>query len=217
MKTLLNILAIAAILVGTSSLALAADEPAGGHDATTAHAAVGHGHGAEGHAEPNTNPLSIDPDLAICTAIVFVLLLLFLGKFAWRPIMAGLEKRESSIAENIQAAEESAAKAAQQLEQYEKRLAAAAEEASQIVANAQREAETRRQQIVAEAEAAAAKERERAIEDIKIAKNAALSQIAEASVNTAVGLASNIVRREIKASDHSQLIKDALDQFPSRN
>ena len=52
--------------------------------------------------EANATPLAFDPDLAICTAIVFVALLAILWKFAWGPISAGLDKREQSIAGNIE-------------------------------------------------------------------------------------------------------------------
>ena len=66
-------------------------------------------HGAEAHDDhgahaANTNPLSFDPDLALWTLGVFVLLLLILKKFAWGPIVAGLDKREHKIADDIAAA-----------------------------------------------------------------------------------------------------------------
>src|SRR5437870_13521471 len=50
------------------------------------------------------NPLAVDPDLAIWTAVVFLLLLLVLGKFAWPQITEALEERERKIADNIAAA-----------------------------------------------------------------------------------------------------------------
>ena len=51
------------------------------------------------------DPLLFDVDLAICTAIVFLLTMAILRKFAWGPISSGLEKREQSIADNIATAE----------------------------------------------------------------------------------------------------------------
>ena len=50
------------------------------------------------------NPLAVDPDLAIWTLVVFVILFLVLGKFAWPQITAALEERERKIADNIAAA-----------------------------------------------------------------------------------------------------------------
>src|SRR5687768_5304918 len=51
------------------------------------------------------NPLVIDPDLAIWTAVVFLVLLAVLGKFAWPPVAKALEERERRIADHIAAAE----------------------------------------------------------------------------------------------------------------
>ena len=53
-------------------------------------------HGAEG-GNP-LNPLeSIRGDLALWTAVTFLVVLAILWKFAWGPIMAGLDKRESYV------------------------------------------------------------------------------------------------------------------------
>src|SRR5947207_1803817 len=56
---------------------------------SAAHAAAG-----EGEKTGDPNPLAVDPDLAIFTAVIFLLLLAVLGKFAWPQITAALEERE---------------------------------------------------------------------------------------------------------------------------
>ena len=50
------------------------------------------------------NPLAFDPDLAVFSAVVFLLLYWLLGKFAWPTIAAALDERERKIADNIAAA-----------------------------------------------------------------------------------------------------------------
>lgn len=162
-----------------------------------------------------TNPLALKSDLAIFTFIVFVLLVAILTKFAWKPIAHGLELREKGIADKLEQARIAAEQAAAQLQQYEAKLAAAATEAQKIVAEARQGAEAAGQKLIADAQAVAAKERERAVADISTAKNQALQEIAERSVDTAVTLARNIIRREVRPADHDQLIKDALKQFPT--
>jgi F-type H+-transporting ATPase subunit b len=156
-------------------------------------------------------------DLAIATLIVFLLLAAILTKFAWGPIAAGLEKREQTIAKQIADAEHASAMAAKQLQEYERKLAAATEEARAIVAQSRQDAVIAKDKIVAEAQAAAAKERDRAVADITSAKNQALQEIAEQSVTTAISLASNIIRREIKPEDHDKLISESLQKFSNLN
>ena len=178
-----------------------------------------HGDAADSHGEhgSNINPLSIDPDLAICTAIVFFVLLAFLGKFAWGPIVAGLDKRERSIAEQIEQAARNAEQAAEQLREYEAQLASAAEEARTVVSAARQEAEAAKERIIAEAQEAAQRERHRAVEDITVAKNSAMQEMTERSVDLAVIMAGQMLKRQIQSEDHAQLIRDALDQLPSQN
>jgi F-type H+-transporting ATPase subunit b len=162
-----------------------------------------------------TNPISFKSDMAIFTFVVFLLILAVLTKFAWKPIAHGLEARERGIAEKIEQARIAAEQATDQLRQYEAKLAAATAEAQQIVAKARQDADAAGQRLIADAQAAATKERERAVADIGVAKNQALREIAEKSVDTAIGLARNIIRREVRPGDHEQLIQDALKQFPT--
>jgi len=68
-----------------------------------------HGHGPEiGHNPPaNTalkdfeSPAWFQKDLAIWSFAVFLGLFALLSKFAWKPIMEGLDKREQGIADTI--------------------------------------------------------------------------------------------------------------------
>jgi F-type H+-transporting ATPase subunit b len=199
----------------------------GAENASTEHApahgkahAAGHGeHDLTDLSEANGTPSIADPaeikfDMAIFSFVVFLLVLIILTKFAWKPIAHGLEAREKGIEDKIEQARLAAEKATEQLKAYEARLAAATQEAQQIVGEARKTAETAKEKILAEAQALAQREREKAVADITAAKNLALREIAEKSVDTAIGLARNIIRREVRPGDHEQLIKDALQQFP---
>jgi F-type H+-transporting ATPase subunit b len=192
----------------------AGDAHAGGH---------GGGHhdpydlGHQNASEKLEDPSEFKSDLAIWTFVVFLCLLGLLLKFAWRPIMEGLEKREQSIAAMIDEAKRSADKAAEQLRHYEAKLEAAGEEAREVLAQAQREAEGMKDNIVAEARKAAQRERERAVSDIETAKIAALQDITTAGVDLAVNVAGRILQRQLDSEDRGKLIREALEQFPSRN
>jgi F-type H+-transporting ATPase subunit b len=163
------------------------------------------------------SPADLRFDLSIYTFVVFLILLAVLYKFAWGPIAAALEQREETILRQIEEARLASEKAAQQLKQYEARLAAATDEARQIVAHARKDAEVAKDQIVAEARDAAQKERDRAVADITSAKNQALDEIANKSVQTAISLASNIIRREVRPQDHEALIGEAVNEFSKLN
>lgn len=192
------------------------------HGKSSAGEGEGKPHGAHGHDPSHGNaskklsdPDEIKGDSTIATFVIFLLVLAILTKFAWKPIAHGLEAREKGIEDKIEQARVAAEKATEQLRAYEARLAAATQEAQQIVGEARKTAETAKEQILSEAQALAQREREKAVTDITAAKNLALREIAEKSVDTAIGLARNIIRREVRPGDHEQLIQDALKQFPN--
>ena len=68
-----------------------------------------------------------------------------------------------------------------------------------------------------ERQGTAARERDRAIADIQAAKNAAVTEIAGRAADMAVLLAGRIVRRELNEQDHTAMIAEALEKFPSQN
>ena len=99
------------------------------------------------------------------------------------------------------------------LKQYEDKLAGAADEAKEVMAEARKDATTAKEKILTEAKEEADRLRDRALADIEAAKNAAVRDLAEKSVDSAVSLAGNIVRRSLDKSDHSKLIDDSIKSF----
>ena len=116
-------------------------------------------HSDPSHGNPGTDPLAFDPDLAYFTLLVFVLLLAVLWKFAWGPILAGLEKREHAIAHEIADAKRQHEEANALVAQYEARLSAAGDEVRALLDEGRRDAEHARQAILTEAKSAAEAER----------------------------------------------------------
>jgi F-type H+-transporting ATPase subunit b len=208
-----------------AAAAKAAHAPAAHADADGKHDAAAHAAGRHDDADLShgnataslASPADFRFDMAIYSFLVFLILLGVLYKFAWGPIATALDQREQTMHRQIEEARMASEKAAIQLREYEARLAAATEEARHIVAGARKDAENAKDKIVAEARDAAQKERDRAVADITVAKNQALDQIAQKSVQTAVALASNIIRREVKPQEHEALIGEAINEFSKLN
>jgi F-type H+-transporting ATPase subunit b len=152
-------------------------------------------------------------DLAIYTFIVFLLLLAILWKFAWGPIVAGLEKREQGIAENIAAAQRAHEDAKLLLADYERKLAGAADQIRVMMEDARKEAEKTKVQIVAEAKDAAKLEFDRAKRELQRATDQALKELSERATNLAVDLAGKIVRAQLSHADHARLVQEAMSEF----
>ena len=161
--------------------------------------------------------MTIDPDLAIWTGIVFLVLFLVLSKFAWPAISAALLEREKRIEGNIAEAAVKHEQAKKLLLEHEAKLASAADEVRALLEEARRDAEHTKGQIVAEAKQAADQERDRALRDVERAADAAMKTLAETSANLAVELAGKVVRQNITADQQSQLVRDAMSKLSSMN
>ena len=167
---------------------------------------------AAGGAHP---PLLFRVDTLIFSLLIFACLAAVLFKFAWKPVMDGLEKREQRISGDIENARVANEQAQANLKQYEDKLAAAVGEAKTVLEEARKDATTAKEKILAEAQEEAGRLRARALADIEAAKSAAVRDLAEKSVNSAVTLAGSIVGRSLKKDDHSKLIDSSIKSFNS--
>ncbi len=179
------------------------------------HSSAAAEHPASAKKQGGVGPLVIDPDLAIFTFVVFVILLVVLKKFAWGPIIQSLEAREHNIAEHIAQAERNHQEAKTVLAQYEQRLAAAALEVRELLEEARRDAEKTKQSILAEAKSSAEAERARALRDIEAAADQAMESLARHSAQLAVDLAGKILQTKLSKDDHARLIQEAMAKFPA--
>ena len=153
----------------------------------------------------------------IVTAVIFIGLLVVLKKFAWAPVIAAIDARENKMANDLAEAAKANEESKRLLAAHEAKMAEAAGEVRQLLDSARRDAEVQRQKVLVDAQAAAQSEKDRALREIQSAKNGALQEVAEKSVDTAVALAGRIVKRDLSAQDHSQLMNDAIENFPSKN
>jgi F-type H+-transporting ATPase subunit b len=177
-------------------------------------------HGESGdHAKPN--PLAIDPDLAIWTAVIFILLFAVLRTFAWPQISAALEERERKMEANIAEAQALNEAAKRLLAEHEAKLAATAGEVREMLDEARRDAEHTRKSIETKGHQAAQDELARALREIERAKDGALQDMAEKSVNVAIDLAGKMIRAKLTSDEQSQIVRDALSKLsaatPSKN
>jgi F-type H+-transporting ATPase subunit b len=198
------VLVVVLVLVAWDGMAtptFGAADPPGSADADPEHEAGG------------GTPLSFKEDLAIWTAVVFLVLLLILWKFAWGPLARGLEKREHGIAEQIAQAEQSNMQAKRLLAQYEQKLADSQEDVRGILEQARRNSEQLGREMLEKAKHEAKAEQQRAVEQIDAATANALKELAEQSSTLAVELAGRILRAELKPEDHAQLIQQAVSNF----
>lgn len=166
---------------------------------------------AEGSPESSPSLFAGDLGNSAWTLLIFALVLVVLGKFAWGPILSTLQSRESFIRQALESAKHDREAAEARLKEYEQKLAASRAEATAIVEEGRRDAEVVKRRIEAAAKEEADKTIERAKREIQIATDTATKELYTLSAKLATQLAAQVIGRELSPQDHQRLISQAID------
>jgi len=146
-------------------------------------------------------------------AIVFTAFIWFTVKFVWPPLLRAIEARQKQIADGLAAAEQGKKSLEVSGKQAEQAIQEARVRASEIIA----QAEKRDAQMVEEAKLAAKAEGDRektaAKADILQETSRAREQLREQVAALAVAGAEKILRREVDAKAHGDLLNDIKKQL----
>ncbi|MGG8496154.1 F0F1 ATP synthase subunit B [Tenacibaculum sp. TC6] len=153
------------------------------------------------------------PGLFFMQALILVIILFLMIKFAWKPIMNALTEREEGIQNALDAAE-AAKKEMQNLQADNDRLLkeARAERDSML-----KEAREIKEKIVAEAKSEASEEAAKLIENAKVSieqeKQAALAHVKKQVAELSIGIAQTVVKKELASQDEQiKLVEGMLEE-----
>lgn len=153
---------------------------------------------------------------AVAAIVIFLILLLILGKWAWGPIIKSLKAREDSIARALQDAADRQKESQDLLAHYKARLDKAEGEARDVIAKARQESAEAKQRILEEARQEAHKAMEDASNEIRMAKESAIKDIHSAVGDLAAELAGKILQREIRPEEHRKLLDQGLEELKQK-
>ena len=150
----------------------------------------------------------------VIAAIANLLILtLVLKKFLLKPVQKVLEERQKEVDSMYQHAEESAASAEKDKQEYHEKLEKAEHEVEEIIKSATVRAERLGDEIIAEANAKADAAIKKADADIAQSKKKAINEIKNDIAGISVSIAEKVVEREINEKDHSDLIESFIEQL----
>lgn len=155
-------------------------------------------------------PIGFQRDLALWSLVVFVLFLFVMKKFAWGPMIQGLDKREEGIRKAISDAEEGRRKSLALLADYDQKLKAAEQTVAAMVAEARRDAERTGQDLIANAQREVEAIKVRAKDDILQAKNTALTEVFTQMNSQVVRATEHVLGRALQDADQDRLVGEAL-------
>ena len=150
---------------------------------------------------------------ALATILVFIILLLVLRRWAWRPVCTQLQRREKAIAEALETAEQRRQEAEDLARSYKTRLDRAETEAADLLAKARKEAAEARREILQVAREEARKDAERAHREIDRASHEAMQDLRAATAQLATEIAARVIRKALTPEEHRRLVADSLAEI----
>jgi F-type H+-transporting ATPase subunit b len=160
------------------------------------------------------NPLvQPDPGLYIWTILTFLVLVALLAKFAWRPLLEALERRQAGIRAALDEARQAREEIRRVQEDAQRLLTEARGEAGQILARTREDAARLRDELKQKAQADAASVVANAERQIQLETTRAVEQLRREAVDLSVAIASKLLQRNVTKQDNERLIEDTLRQL----
>jgi len=157
--------------------------------------------------------ISFDPGLIIWTTIIFILLLIVLKKFAWKPILNSVDERNKSIEEALKAADKAKEEMALLNADNERILQEARMERDTLL----KEAREMKNNIINEAKEKASTEADKILisakEQISNEKMKAITELKNTVADLSIDMATMVIKSELKNVDkQKQLVSEALKE-----
>ncbi|ADG07845.1 ATP synthase F0 subunit B [Kyrpidia spormannii] len=153
---------------------------------------------------------------ALVQLIAFLILLWFLSKFAWKPLVKMLNDRREYIENQLSSAEREREEAERVLEEHRALVEKARQDAHEWMENARRTSERQAAEILAAAETEARRIKEEALAEIQSEKEKALAELRDQVGELSVMLAGRILAKELDAKSHRELVDRALAEMGDR-
>ena len=143
----------------------------------------------------------------------FVILLLVVFFFAYKPVKKMLQKRADYIQGEIEQAQKNHADAVEETKEAKKLLNDSKAEASLIIEKATKEGQVKYDAMIEEAKEDVKEMKIAAEQDIAQAKQDALKDIRNEMVNVALTASKEILKREVDEKDNARLAEDFINQL----
>jgi F-type H+-transporting ATPase subunit b len=143
---------------------------------------------------------------AVWTVAAFVVLLVVLGKVAWRPMLNGLRAREEHIKQQLDVAENTRKQAENMLDDYK-------QESLQIIEKTTEQAHQQEKALIEKTTQEVIAMKRKAHVDIEYAQLAASQQLWDQAGDMLLSISSEILGRTITHEDNQRLICEAIEKL----
>ena len=161
--------------------------------------------------------LSVNPGIAIWTWMIFLLLFTFMAKFAWKPLLSAVEKREKNIEDSLQRAEQAKDDAEKLIQKHKEMIEEAHQQSHQIIKDTKEVAEKLKTDMETDTKEKIDKMFLKARTDIENEKKSALQELRQEVVQLSVKISEKIILESLDETKHRKLIDEYIDNYNQKN
>jgi F-type H+-transporting ATPase subunit b len=169
----------------------------------------------EQEAHETVNLLAPNAGLMFWTLLIFLVLLVILAKFAFKPLTAAVEAREAALEKAIKDAQADRDAAAKHLAEQTKALDAARVEAQRMIAESRTTGEKLRNEMLEQTKHQQHELLERARVEIDNERKRAIADLRREAVELAVAGASKVIERNLDDQTNRKLVESFLATIPT--
>lgn len=164
---------------------------------------------------PSGGILSPSGGVMVWTLVIFIVLLLVLSKYAFKPITKAVEDRERALTEAIDAAQRDRDEANRLLQDQRDQMAAARDEAQRLIADARAAAEQVRGKMIEQAHGETTELLDRARREIGAERDRAIADLRVEAIDLAIAGASRVISKNLDDQANRQLVESFLASIPN--
>ena len=159
--------------------------------------------------------LSPSAGLMVWTLAIFIVLLVILSRFAFKPLTAAVAARERALQEAIEGAKRDREAAAQLLAEQRAQIEAARAEAQRFVAEGRAAGEQVRNQLIEQTRQQQDEMLARARREIDSERTRAIADLRREAVDLAIAGAGRVIERNLDDQGNRQLVESFLASVPA--
>ncbi len=152
--------------------------------------------------------------LMFWTFVVFIILLVILGRFVFPKITAAVEAREKALEDAIEGAKRDRDEAARILAEQQRQIEAARQEAQKIIVEGRQVGEKVRAQMIEETHQQQQQMLERARREIESEKDRAIADLRREAIELAIAGASKVIEKNLDDQSNRKIVESFLSSIP---
>jgi F-type H+-transporting ATPase subunit b len=167
--------------------------------------------------EEGGTPYPGDLGQAIASLLIFAGLVVILGKYAWKPILTQLQRREDDIVAKIDDARKRQTEADDLAREYREKLDNISHKVDEMIAEGRKEVEQQRKDILSATHEEASQTLQRAQDDIAAAARSARRELQAETAKLAADLAGQFLSENLTPADQDRIFAQSVQQITLRD